>query len=346
MIFSRLAPKKDVNEKKVILAKDYIECPICGSRLTNPESIVAGIGPYCALKQNFAEKLSRQDLKSLANKRKSVKELKEHSTVILKDNNDSFFLGTILEKDDVKIFYLDLTNFNQIFTETGDISVSFLNSLRIEMVSNLEYYSIVDKPSSPDIARQFNKFSSTYKNMLKERTELEKELTERGLTQQYIAVKSKNEMTETQKINRKELMELRDSNPERYLLLWENGSIQINTFLSRIANEDSAESKKIQEFLTQRQNPINLKLNCKIMDYGLTEAEIINGITLSNRKEEFLAIKSFIKCSRNINLILATLNKLDIIKDAKLKIKLLKEINTMIVSKVYTEEDLKKALID
>src|SRR5690606_31535851 len=106
MIFKKfIDSKKNIikEEKKIEPKKEYIECPICSARLTNPESILAGIGPYCALKQNFAEKLARKDLKSLANKRKALKELKVNTTVILKDNDDSFFLGTILSKDSKNI---------------------------------------------------------------------------------------------------------------------------------------------------------------------------------------------------------------------------------------------------
>lgn len=338
--------EKKVQKEQVVLAKEYIECPICGTRLTNPESIHAGVGPYCALKQNFAERLARKDLKSLANKRKSIKDLKEHSTVILKDNYESFFLGTILSKNNNKIFYIDLTNFNQKFNEDYTIKESFLDSLRIEDTANLEYYSIIDKPSSPDIARQFNKFSLTYKNMIKDRQELEKELVERGMNQNYTSIKLKNDMSESQKENRKDLMILKDENNERYQLLWESGTTQVNTFLSRIKNEESLESKRIHDFLKSRQDPLNHKFNSKIIDYGLTESEILNGINLSNRKEEYLAIKAFTKGSRNILLILATLNKMDQIKDIKLKIKLLREINNMINNKNYKEEDLKKALID
>jgi hypothetical protein len=346
MIFRRLSEKKEkIEKKKEKLKKEYIECPICSTRLTNPESIVAGIGPYCALKQNFAERLSREDLKSLANKRKAIKEIKEHTTVILKDINDSFFLGTILSKDDYKIFYLDLTSFNQDYSSNENISSSFSTSLKMELVENLEYYSIVDKPSSPDIARQFNKFSSNYKNMLKERQDIEKEISERGLSTNYLSVKIRGDMTDRQKFNRRLLMEMKQDNNERYQLLWENGYVQVNTFLSRIKNNESNESKRIYNFLIAKQEKINIKYNLKIQDHGLTESEILNGTNLSNRKEEYLAIKSFIKGSRNILLVLATLNKLGSVKDLKLKIKLIAEINNMINRKNYNEEDLKKALL-
>ena len=335
---------KKKNQKRKINKKDYIECPICSAKLYNPDSILAGIGPVCNKKQRFAESLDRQDLKSLANKRKSLSDLKINTTVILKDSSDYFFLGTILFKDETEVVYLDLTDFNSNFRSTKVISDSFLNSIKSEFIKNLEYYSIVDKPSSPDIKRKYNKFIRDYKKILDERDTIEKEILERGLSKRYVPVKTRGTMTERQKFNRKLLMELKTLEPEEYDLLWNKGHVQINTFLSRINKNETIESQKIYEYLYKKQNKINLEKNLKIKDYGLTEDEILNGLKHSGRTQEYLAAKAFIEGSRNLLLVLATLKKIETIKDLKTKGILLKEINNMIKKNNYSKEDLKKAL--
>ena len=331
---------KKINNKR----KDFIECPICSSKLTNPESMLAGIGPVCNKKQRFAESLERQDLKSLANKRKSIDELKINSTVILKDSRDYFFLGTILVKDETEVVYLDLTDFNMNLKNTKIASESLLMSIKSEFIKNLEYYSIVDKPSSPDIKRKYNKFIREYKKLLDERDDIERDVLERGLSNNYIPVKTRSSMTERQKFNRKLLMEVKNLDSDQYELLWREGHVQVNTFLSRVKNNETIESQKMFEFLLKKQKNFNKDHNLKIKDNGLTEDEIVNGLKHSGRTKEYLAVKAFVKGSRNLLLVLATLKKIDEVDDLKTKRILLKEINNMINKNNYTKEDLKKAL--
>lgn len=279
-----------------------IKCGICNSKLENPESMVAGIGPVCYQKMLFSEILDSEELETLEKKRVKFHALKHiHKLLILK-NKDKAILGIPFKEDKDNIFIFNRKKIKNI--DVNNIVDSYLNAFESFSKDEIEYVSDVGNSSSPDIRRAYKYFKKRVSEHINQLISIEKDYNDKGLdTLRFNSIERKEEMTKSQIINRESFLNMKETNPEIYSFYWKNGIYQRSTLLYRLKDIQYKEAKDFYKFLTDKKS--NNFVDMQTKDYGLTNDEIYNGLRNSNQqKTEANLFKAFIKGNPNFNLML------------------------------------------
>lgn len=315
---------------------NQISCSVCGSKLENPKSLIAGIGPVCFEKVTFTEILNSKELETLEKKREKWTDEKKGQLLLFNDTNRTK-IGITLSVDNDNIYLL---NRKLVKKNHSDLTNSYLDAIEKIKKENISYVSSIGKSSSPDIRRAFNYFKRKLSKEIESISFLEKDYDDKGLnTFSFNSIEKKEKMTTSQIVNRESFLRIKDLNPEIYSFYWKNGIYQRSTLIYRLKNLEYKEGKEFYNFLISKENNQFLELQTK--DYGLTNEEIYNGLRNSNQKLEANLFKSFVSGNPNFNLMLLIaknykkLNKTNKIVVYKFFIKI---SNT---HKKYNKEDLK-----
>lgn len=317
----------------------FIRCSVCNNKLENPKSLIAGIGPVCYEKILFTEMLNSYELETLEKKRENYNKNFIGRFLLLR-KEDKMKAGIILKEssNNNSIYFF---NRKKIDRNAESLTNSFLNAIETVEKNKINYVASITKSSSPDIRRAFKYFKKKLMSEFENLLFLEKDFNDKGLnTHQFHLVEKKEDMTQSQKINRAAFIKMREENPEVYSFYWKNGIYQRATLIYRLKNIEYEEARKFHEFLIDKKNSQFLELQTK--DYGLTNEEIYNGLRNSNQKIESNLFKAFISGNPNFNLMLLIaksykkLNKTNKVAVYKFFLML---SNT---NKKYNKDDLKK----
>jgi hypothetical protein len=318
----------------------FIHCPICNRQLSNPESEIAGIGPVCQKKIRFIQSLADEKLISMATKRKLANDgLDDNRAAIIKKRDGQIGLYNVISKYSENAVVFNRTNYYQEIQSGSSIAKAIADNFEFLAFKDTEFVSSVDDPESPDMQREFNSFKKNYTEDINLRDNLHKEQLEKGFIYYYNPIKTKESMSEAQKIARDDLMRIKEFSPESYNFLWNNGIYQRATVIARLSFFNHTEASKVLNYFTSNEKFKNLK----IKDYGLTDDEIMNGLKHSNQKIESMIFSSYINGNRNILLMVAIAEKIPNL-DSSLRIKAVKALMNMMNNKKYTKEDLKSDL--
>lgn len=317
-------------------------CPVCNKKLHNPESLVAGIGPVCHKKIKFAEKIPHHLLLQCAHFRKNPFDaIKQNKTLILKNTVGTTFIAHIIyvNKDEQMFLYLDRSAIHKdCLDKKLFLSDIYYKNIKQEHLSNIDFVSEIDSPQTPDLRREYFLYNKEYSQQEKELKDLNKELIDRGLYSVYQNINTKDDMTESQRQNRDQLMLFKDNTSDVYHHMWDNGLYQKATFLSRIKNLKTKESIRLYEYLS-----LDFPTELMIKDYGLTDDEIMNGFKHSSKKYESILFTSYISGNRNILLMVSLCEKIPALSIIN-RTKVLKALINMSKNNHYTKEDLRRDL--
>lgn len=327
-----------------------INCSICGVELTDPASIIAGIGPDCHKKIRFSERLQSTELLSIAGGKSAAEHVKENQTLIFKykdipengDYQNSAQLATVLAKNHQELLLLDRTKTSKIYNREKSMAKAILESICKSSTDKMDYVTDIILPLDPDLKRDYNQFTKNHRETLIEREKIEKELLERGINKFYQKVAHKENMSRSQLIAREELMEHKRTNVKDYKLKWNLGFYQRATWLSRMEKTKNKETYYLLNSLKEDREFIDLD----IKDHGLTDEEIYNGLKNSRQKLESILFKAYIESNRNLRLMVTlfkNLPKLEV-QNKMYRIKAILALSKMSTGKPYTKEDLKEDL--
>lgn len=315
----------------------HVHCPLCNKVLTRPESEIAGIGPVCQKKIKFAESLESFDLFTMATARENfIQTAQDNQTLILKNKKGNFVLSTIFNKDNESFIFLNRNDFSKKVANGFDVVDSFLDSISIESNDSIEYCTSIDIPDHADLKRSFTAFNRKYQEEIVQREQKEKDILEKNLNPYYYPVIDKKNMTSQQLQNRTDLMLYKERHLSEYNFSWTNGVYQRSTFLYRISFHKNPEAIRLKDFLLKKSKFKNLE----IKDYGLTDEEIEMGLVHSEQKLESMLFKAYSQSNRNINLMLALAEKIDLLAPTTRQ-KAYRALNQMLLSPKYTKEQLK-----
>jgi hypothetical protein len=318
-------------------------CPVCGKKLHNPESLVAGIGPVCHKKIKFAENIPHHLLLQCAHFRKNPFDaIKQNKTLILKNNVGVSFIAHIIyvNKDSQMFLYLDRSAIHKDCNEKKlFLSDIYYKNIKQEHLANIDFVSEIDVPQTPDLRREYFLYNKEYSMQEKALKEIHKEMIDRGLFKAYQIVNSKEDMTEYQRQNREQLLQFKENTSEVYQHMWDNGFYQKATFLARIKNLKTKESIRLYEYMEK-----SLNNEIIIKDYGLTDDEIVNGFKHSSKKYESILFSAYISGNRNIMLMISLCEKIPELSIIN-RTKVLKSLINMSKNNYYTKEDLKRDLV-
>lgn len=325
---------------KKVTDSHYIHCPVCNRQLTNPESEIAGIGPVCQKKIRYAQSLDETKLMSIATKRKLAKDgLEDNRAVILKKKSGQVSIVNVVSKYNDNAIVFNRTEFYKSIGNNTSIAKAIADNFEFIAFDDTEFVSSIDEPESPDLQREFSQYKKEYSEDTRLREDLFKDQLEKGLLSFYNPIKKKEEMSESQKIAREDLMNTKETISEHYNFLWNNGIYQRSTAISRLSKLKHFEAVKVLKYFESNEKFKNLK----VKDYGLTDDEIINGFKHSNQKIENIIFSAYINSNRNILLMIAVAEKIPQLNSA-MKVKAVKSLVNMMNSKIYTKEQLKNDL--
>lgn len=277
-----------------------VRCSVCDTKLENPETMIAGIGPVCYQKVLFTEILTSDELETMEKKRIKFNDDSLNKLLIMKINNKAH-LGIPFKEEDGIVSFFNRKKIKNIKVE--NIVDSYLNAFEDVDQENIEYISTLNNSSSPDIRRAFKYFKKRISEELNSLISIEKDYNDKGLnTINFNSLDKKEKMTQSQIINRESFLKLRETNPEIYSFHWKNGIYQRSTLIYRLKNIEYREAKDFNNFLTKKENSQFQEI--PIRDYGLTNDEIYNGLRNSNQKTEANLFKAFVRGNPNFNLML------------------------------------------
>ena len=183
-----------------------IKCSVCNSKLENPESLVAGIGPVCYQKILFAEILTSDELETMEKKRVKYDNKFLHKLLIFKRKN-KVTLGIPFNSDNNYIYFFNRKKIKNVNSE--NIVDSYLNAFESIRKEDIEYVSDIGNSSSPDIRRAFKYFKKKISDEITSLISISKDYNDKGLnTINFNSISNKEKMTSSQILNRESFLKM------------------------------------------------------------------------------------------------------------------------------------------
>lgn len=314
-------------------------CSVCGSKLKNPASMEAGIGPICLIRNRFSEFIEDEKLIFLMNSIETLQSLKENSTVLIKLKNNKVILSYVLNIKDSYITILNKKGSSKEYKVSKSMSKSIYNNILKISKEDIDYFSKISVPKDPDTKREFLNFNKYYNELLKEKDNLKKNIIDLKINKFYHKIYSKTDLTAHQKTERFHLLSKKEKDPTNFNNNWNKGYYQRNTWIYRLENTNNKYSKTLAHILKNKKSN-----NIEIKDYGLTDEEIYTGLKHSSEKMESLIFHAYINNNKNIKMMIKLYINFDKLVSPALKIKTIKAMTKMDSGIIFTKEMLKKEL--
>lgn len=313
-----------------------ILCQVCFKALTSHGSIVAGMGPVCRERLRFAEQADTEVLETMKGELEvpNSRSLLPFRNIILKEKaSDKIILSSLLGVNNGSIILVDRQKLNQIYNSSDSISYTQAFSQSLGVIQNFEIESVhaIEKPDHPEYRRDFIKFSKVHKTRIEERESISSKNLEASLDYSFGNVTSTRDLSEDQKKNREEMMNLQKNNNEKFNQLFATAEFHLATFLKRLETSSFSEILEVRKILLKRYTP-----QIDVKDYGLTQNEIANGLQSANKNIEKNLYRAFSEGNTNLMAIVDIFNKQDKL-EPKDKIFAIKVINTLIQDKYMSQ---------
>ena len=303
-----------------------IICQVCFKPLKTHGSIVAGMGPVCRERLRFAEDAELEILETMKGESEppnSRSLLPFRNVIIEEKNSKNLTLSSILGVNNGNIILVDRQKLKETYSNSQSYSEAF--SKCIKLVSNIEINSVhsINSPDHPQFRREFLQFQKKHKQKIQEREELIASNKAYELDYSFGNVESEKYLSEEQIKNRKEMLELKNTNNELFNQLYATAEFHLATFLTRLENSNFTELLEMRKILLKRYSP---KIDVK--DYGLTIDELSNGLQAANKPFEKNLYKAFTQGNTNLMGIIEIINRQSAMENADKMISI-KIINTL-----------------
>lgn len=245
-------------------------------------------------KLNFVKELKENELAELV-KPKFFEEsdIKLMKYQILQDYNQEYFLIYPITIKDQSLICFNLTslkvkkNYSRLFEE-------YNQRLMVFDFKKIQSISTFDTPLTPDLKRLYTKYSKIISEKNNDFNSFLHNRKEKQAHKDYYNINSITDLNSFQKFQRDELFDNIKIN-EDLKEQFELGELHYQTFISRVLQDKSNESKKMLELLYFSE--------CK--DYGFTDQEIILALIHSKKKAKAFLFKAFMSNNRNFSFICA-----------------------------------------
>lgn len=322
------------NEGNTFMIEKAI-CLACEKKISNLESVVAGMGPICRERTGFAAMLPSKYLSSMEGNPQPIEKLKKTKTGIIRTTNqeDPLF-GTLIFEDigQDEMFFLDKSKISQKIKEGKSLTESYLESFAKEDRNNIISLSSLALPKNPEIRKQFKKYQKVYRQNLKE------QLKSEPAVPIYQKVENKKSLTDEQLSARDRLIMAKKEDPKKYSLYMKTATYHLSTLLSRLKDSNLTEAEGLHQAIS-RQHKKTLE-QLEDTDYGLTDKEIYTGLIHANKRWESLLFRSFSEGNSNLDkLILLYKSYPDLNEEDKILAKKIRK-------KLFNDEDLSDSDIE
>tara|TARA_Y100000034_G_C6909847_1_gene423908 strand:+ start:4272 stop:5198 length:927 start_codon:yes stop_codon:yes gene_type:complete len=196
----------------------------------------------------------------------------------------------VLNYDIHKLIYLDMHMFNNFYKE-NNFSKSFVNSIfEITSFDMAKAYDLT-LPQDPMLRREYNK---NYNKKYNEYIKVKESIKENDKFNSFLSVENYSDLDKFQRRERETLTEER--NTDEGFQHFEMGEYHLATLLKRLESCKILEAQNFKEMLKKHRFSVAIK------DYGLTNAEIISGLSHAKKPIEKEIFRAFLKGSKNVNL--------------------------------------------
>jgi hypothetical protein len=262
-----------------------IICTVCKQPLTDPISEEAGKGPVCRERVRFTEKLKREDISFVEGKLEDFATLRSvpHDGIVrIVGEEHPRFVNIIINEESFAAM-IDRTESADFYDNDPEISYtdSIIKSFYVVDRDRFSSISRMCEPKSEAMEERFNNFKQEYKDSLKDRD------TSSPSPVGY-SVKSSQSLDEDQLENRKKFQENykvlkknpTNDNNNRFIPKLQSGEYSIATMMARLQNSQIPGSSDLLASMQDQYADIKPK------DYGLTDKELVHGLTIAIKKQE------------------------------------------------------------
>jgi hypothetical protein len=263
---------------------------------------------------SFSEKVKPEELDDMKSilKKDLGSLLRGFNTIIItlrKENRPNFLLKLLGINLDNSRTFLDLQKISNLY-ETMSYSDALSESLGTFFVNEVEEGNLVGAPDAPMLRKEFIKFQKELRKRKKDYEELLDEDESYALDYSFGNVDDTNDMNAKQLQNRKEMLMLKEEDPEKFNILWVRGDYHLATIVARLENADYKETRLMREEILKRN-----KITVEVKDYGLTITEIIGGLQVARKANERYLYKAFSEGNINLLAMILVLKSAHLIED-------------------------------
>jgi len=263
---------------------------------------------------NFGETLNEEDLSSLkSHYNKPVNEMiTPNSTLVVdfkKDEGKSTLITVISNNLDNSKNYIDNKILRQEF-EKGTYSNALKKSLGLFFNNEVNEAFSPYAPDHPMVRQKFKKYQRILRDQKKE---LYKSIDNNiyiPLNFKFGNVDEVKKMNNYQKNERAKMLKLKEQDPEKFNTLWVCGDYHLATFVSRLERTKYQETLMMREELLKRN-----QISVEVKDYGLTIAEVMNGLQVANKTNEKYLYKAFVEANINLKAIILIIRNNNLIDE-------------------------------
>lgn len=262
----------------------------------------------------FSETLKSEELADMRsiNKKAYNLILRNLNTAIIslkKETNPKFLVKFLGVNHDNSRNYLDLQKLAKEY-ETKSYTEAFAESLGTFFVNEVEEFSEVSFPDHPMLRRNFLNFQKELRDIRNNYKKLIAENEQLALDYSFGNVDTTEKMNEIQLKNREKMLQLRETSPDKFNILWVSGDYHLATVIARLENADYLETKLMREEILKRN-----EVSIEVKDYGLTITEILNGLQVAKKANERYLYKAFSEGNINLKAMILILRSSDLIED-------------------------------
>lgn len=266
---------------------------------------------------SFSEKIDSTQLEDM----KSIVKKDMHSllrgvntlVVTLKKENRPNLLFTVIgtNLDNSKNF-IDRQKLASLY-ETTSYSEALSQSMGAFFLNEIEELNLVGAPDNPMLRKEFQAYQKDLRQKIKDYGELLDENEDLASDYSFGNIENLSDLSDVQKKNRDHIFRLKETDSEKFDLLWVRGEYHIATIIARLENASSYSDAKLMREEILKKNP---DISPEIKDYGLTVTEIINGLQISKKVNERYLYKAFSEGNINLRAMILILRNSDMIEDA------------------------------